>query len=230
MKKQKGQDIIEYALMLAVVVGIGFGLYTHVGIGDHISTVFNNAGNLLEEVGKEKLTAAATAEDIIKRLGDGRYQKLADMLQGKPDTGTMTDISWDSAAGQELARKLNIQMKDGDGWYARIISDGTFVVSYYSADLNLNKGVAMTISQLQSDYKNHPDKYAVDDSTGRYKTTIKINEGYYYPDGTSKFYPGTTGHIEPSPDSNEDHVEKSPDGSRGMTIYPGALPIKTIKK
>lgn len=30
MKKQKGQDIIEYALMLAVVVGIGFGLYTHV--------------------------------------------------------------------------------------------------------------------------------------------------------------------------------------------------------
>lgn len=39
MKKQKGQDIIEYALMLAVVVGIGFGLYTHVGIGDHISTV-----------------------------------------------------------------------------------------------------------------------------------------------------------------------------------------------
>lgn len=229
MRKEKGQDIIEYALMLAMVVGIGFGIYSYggQGIANSISNVFNNAGSLLDSA---SVPAASSPEDIIKRLGDGRYQKLADMLQGKPDKGTMTDISWDSVAGQELARKLNIQMKDGDGWYARIISDGTFVVSYYSADLNLNKGVAMTISQLQSDYKNHPDKYAVDDSTGRYKTTIKINEGYYYPDGTSKFYPGTTGHIEPSPDSNEDHVEKSPDGSRGMTIYPGALPIKTIKK
>lgn len=227
MRKEKGQDIIEYALMLAVVVGIGFGIYSYggQGIANSISNVFNNAGSLLDSA---SVPAASSPEDIIKRLGDGRYQKLADMLQGKPDTGTMTDISWDSAAGQELARKLNIQMKDGDGWYARIISDGTFVVSYYSADLN--DGV--TISQRQSDYKNHPDKYAVDDSTGLYKTWITINEGYYYPNGTSKFYPGTTGHIEPSPDSNEDHVEKSPDGSRGMTIYPGTKPINTkpIKK
>lgn len=226
MRKEKGQDIIEYALMLAVVVGIGFGIYSYGGQGivNSISSVFNHAGSLLDSA---SLPAASSPEDIIKRLGDGRYQGLADMLQGKPDTGTMTDISWDSAAGRELARKLNIQMKDGDGWYARIISDGTFVVSYYSADLN--KGGTIkggTISQLQSDYKNHPDKYAVDDSTGLCKTTIKINEGYYYPNGTSTFYPGTTGHIEPSPDSNEDHVEKSPDGSRGMTIYPGEKPIK----
>lgn len=33
MKKQKGQDIIEYALMLAVVVGIGFGIYSYGGQG-----------------------------------------------------------------------------------------------------------------------------------------------------------------------------------------------------
>lgn len=91
MKKQKGQDIIEYALMLAVVVGIGFGLYTHVGIGDHISTVFNNAGNLLEEVGKGKQTTFDSPDDVIKRLGEGRYQGLADLLKENP-TGKALDI------------------------------------------------------------------------------------------------------------------------------------------
>lgn len=107
MKKQKGQDIIEYALMLAAVVGIGFGLYTHVGIGDHISTVFNNAGNLLEEVGKGKQTTFDSPDDVIKQLGEGRYQGLADLLKENP-TGKALDISSNSAQGQELARKLNI--------------------------------------------------------------------------------------------------------------------------
>lgn len=203
MKKQKGQDIIEYALMLAVVVGIGFGLYTHVGIGDHISTVFNNAGNLLEEVGKGKLPGAATADDIIKRLGEGRYQGLADLLKENP-TGKALDISSNSAQGQELARKLNIQTKEGDGWYARVNTNGYFVVSYYSAAAN--KGV--TFSQLQSDYASNPDKYSRD-STGRYQNTITINEGYYYPNGNVKFYNNTTAHLEPSPNGS------------GMSIYPG---------
>lgn len=207
MRKEKGQDIIEYALMLAVVVGIGFGIYSYggQGIANSISSVFNNAGSLLDSA---SLPAASSPEDIIKRLGDGRYQKLADMLQGKPDYGTATDISWDSAAGQELARKLNIQMKDGDGWYARIISDGTFVVSYYSAAAN--NGV--TFSQRQIDYNNTPnksDKYGKD-STGRYKTLITIDEGYYHPNGTFTFYPGTAGHI-----------EVGPNGS--MSIYPGNI-------
>ena len=202
MKKQKGQDIIEYALMLAVVVGIGFGLYTHVGIGDHISTVFNNAGNLLEEVGKGKQTTFDSPDDVIKRLGEGRYQGLADLLKENP-TGKALDISSNSAQGQELARKLNIQTKEGDGWYARVNMNGFFVASYYSAADN--HGV--TFTQLQSDYANNPDKYGKD-SKGLYKTTIKINEGYYYPNGTSKFYPGTPGHI-----------EVGPNGS--MSIYPG---------
>ena len=203
MKKQKGQDIIEYALMLAVVVGIGFGLYTHVGIGDHISTVFNNAGNLLEEVGKGKQTTFISPDDVIKRLGEGRYQGLADLLKENP-TGKALDISSNSAQGQELARKLNIQTKEGDGWYARVNTNGYFVVSYYSAAAN----GGVTFGQRQNDYASNPDKYGKDESTGYYKTTIKINEGYYYPDGTSKFYPGTTGHI-----------EVGPNGS--MSIYPG---------
>ena len=214
MRKEKGQDIIEYALMLAMVVGIGFGIYSYggSGIGNSISTVFNNAGNLLD---KAALPVVSSSDDIIKRLGDGRYKKLADVLQGKPDKGTVTDISWDSEAGQELAQKLNIQMKDGDGWYARIISDGTFVVSYYSADLN--NGV--TLSQRQSDYASNPDKYGVD-STGRYKTQVKIYEGIYSSLGAGRFYQGTHGEGVPG------HIEPSPDGSGGMSIYPGPRKAK----
>ncbi|WP_302156219.1 Flp family type IVb pilin [uncultured Dialister sp.] len=204
MRKEKGQDIIEYALMLAMVVGIGFGIYSYGGssIGNSISNVFNNADSLLN---KAALPMASSADDIIKRLGDGRYQNLVDMLHEDP-TGSARDFASNSTEGQALAQKLNIQTPEGDGWYARVNTNGYFVVSYYSAAAN--KGV--TFSQRQSDYASNPDKYSKD-STGRYKTTIKINEGYYYPDGTSKFYPGTTGHIEPSPD-----------GSGGMSIYPGA--------
>lgn len=60
MKKQKGQDLIEYALMLALVVGIGGFIYTQ-GYGDYISGVFNNAGNLLEQVDKSQEEAKEEA-------------------------------------------------------------------------------------------------------------------------------------------------------------------------
>lgn len=186
MRKEKGQDIIEYALMLAVVVGIGFGIYSYGGQGivNSISNVFNNAGSLLDSA---SLPAASSPEDIIKRLEDGRQQGL-DILPKKPASDV--DIAFDSDEGKELSRKLNIQMKDGDGWYARIISDGTFVVSYYSADLN-----KMTISQLQSDYASNPDKYGKD-SKGYYKTRITINEGLYNQIGTELYHGTTTAHVE----------------------------------
>lgn len=205
MRKEKGQDIIEYALMLAMVVGIGFGIYSYggSGIGNSISTVFNNADSLLN---KAALPMASSADDIIKRLGDGRYQGLADILKETPDS--VVDIASNSTEGKALAQKLNIQTPEGDGWYARVNTNGYFVVSYYSAADN--KGV--TFDQLQSDYNNTPDNNKSDkygkDSTGRYKIRIKIDEGYYYPNGTSEFYPGTAGHIEV--------------GSNGsMSIYPG---------
>lgn len=204
MRKEKGQDIIEYALMLAMVVGIGFGIYSYggSGIGNSISNVFNNAGNLLD---KAALPVVSSSDDIIKRLGDGRYHNLVDMLHRTP-TGSALDIASNSTEGQALAQKLNIQTPEGDGWYARVNTNGYFVVSYYSAAAN--NGV--TFSQRQSDYAANldKDKYGKDSRTGYYKTTITINEGYYYPDGTSKFYPGTTGHI-----------EVGPNGS--MSIYPG---------
>lgn len=201
MRKEKGQDIIEYALMLAVVVGIGFGIYSYggQGIANSISNVFNNAGSLLDSA---SVPAASSPQDIIKRLFDERYGGSSDILKDKPASDV--DIAFDSDEGKALSRKLNIQTPEGDGWYARVSTNGFFVVTYYSAAAN--KGV--TFKQLRDNYKSNPAKYGKD-SKGRYKTTIKINEGKYDQNGIEKYNGATTGHVE---------------GLNGSmtSIYPGA--------
>lgn len=206
MRKEKGQDIIEYALMLAMVVGIGFGIYSYggQGIANSISNVFNNAGSLLDSA---SLPAASSPEDIIKRLGDGRNKGLADILQGKP--ASVVDIAFDSAEGKALAQKLNIQTPEGDGWYARVNTNGSFVVTYYSAAVN-----KVTFDQLRENYKSDPTKTS--------KTLITISVGYNYTGQPFKYYANINGHVEESLDGNEGHVEKSPNGRNGMSIYSGS--------
>lgn len=81
MWKEKGQNIIEYALMLALVVGIGSFIYTQ-GYGDNISAVFNNAGNLLEEANKTQEEAKKEAEKAAAREADRNYaDHLGDLLK-----------------------------------------------------------------------------------------------------------------------------------------------------
>ncbi|WP_302121772.1 Flp family type IVb pilin [Acidaminococcus fermentans] len=200
MRQQKGQDIIEYALILAIIVGIGGWIYNagaNGGLAGSINSVFNNASALLDEASKEKLPAASTAKDIIERLRQGRYDGLADVLQGKPSSTLV--ISSDSAAGQDLARKLNIQTKEGDGWFARVQTDGTTVFSYYSAAAN--NGV--TFSQLAADYNSNPTKY-YEASKGN-NATVRITEGLFNSQGKSAVGSGKTvfenvkGFVGPSP-------------------------------
>ena len=204
MRKEKGQDIIEYALMLAMVVGIGFGIYSYggSGIGNSISTVFNNAGNLLD---KAALPVASSADDIIRRLGDGRYKGLADLLKDTPANGSKpVDISSDSAEGQALAQKLNIQTPEGDGWFARINTKpgGVFVVSYYSAADN----GGVTFSQLKN--AKPGDK--------EYLTKINIHEGIHNGSGKETYNTANTGR-----QYDVGHVVRDSNG-QFVSIYPGA--------
>lgn len=90
MWKEKGQNIIEYALMLALVVGIGSFIYTQ-GYGDNISAVFNHAGNLLEEVNKTQEEAKKEAEKAAAREADRNYaDSLRDLLKKAVSNGTIT--------------------------------------------------------------------------------------------------------------------------------------------
>ncbi|WP_288274139.1 Flp family type IVb pilin [uncultured Acidaminococcus sp.] len=219
MRRQKGQDIIEYALMLAIIVGIGGWIYNAGASGSltrSINSVFSNASALLDEASKEKLPAASTAKDIIERLRQGRYDGLADVLQGKPSSTLV--ISSDSAAGQDLARKLNIQTKEGETeypdqrggrWFVDLHTDGQYVVTYYAADAN-----KLSFSALKEDYKNNTSKYYNptygEKDIRRYPTKVTVDEGIYNSQGKERLYSGTTGHVGPSADGT------------GFTIYPGS--------
>lgn len=47
--EKKGQDMVEYALMLAIIVGIGWLIYQQSGIANSINNVFTNADNLMTQ-------------------------------------------------------------------------------------------------------------------------------------------------------------------------------------
>lgn len=89
MWRQKGQDMIEYALMLALVVGIGGFIYTQ-GYGDNISAVFNNAGSLLEQVNKSQEEAKEEAEKAAARNDDRNYaDHMAELLKDAIKNGVL---------------------------------------------------------------------------------------------------------------------------------------------
>lgn len=50
---EKGQDMVEYALMLAIIVGIGWLIYKQSDIANSINKVFSDAGGLMNEAAKK---------------------------------------------------------------------------------------------------------------------------------------------------------------------------------
>jgi len=178
MWKQKGQGIIEYALILAFVVGIGGVLFANGNLADSIRSVFSNVN--------VQLAPATSAKEIIERLRDGRYKDLAKELTEDPDSGRKV-IASDSDEGKKLAKKLNIQTPEGDGWFVNTVQGGTYVVIYYSAAENKGK----TYSALKEDFINHPENYSN-------PVRVQIDEGGYNKAGDPIFYyENTAGHVEP---------------------------------
>lgn len=65
-KRAKGQNMVEYALMLAIVVGIGWGIYDQAGLAGSIKGVFSDAGSLLEDASKAEKAAFDIKPSIAK--------------------------------------------------------------------------------------------------------------------------------------------------------------------
>lgn len=57
---EKGQDMVEYALMLAIIVGIGWLIYQQTNLAGQINNVFNNAGGLMEKAANTSTKPATT--------------------------------------------------------------------------------------------------------------------------------------------------------------------------
>lgn len=65
-KRAKGQNMVGYALMLAIVVGIGWGIYDQAGLAGSIKGVFADAGGLLEHASKGEKAAFDIQPSIDK--------------------------------------------------------------------------------------------------------------------------------------------------------------------
>lgn len=116
-KNQKGQDLVEYALMLAIIIGIGWGIYTQTGLADSIKNVFGNASALMEATKKQGVNL--NWDEILKRLREvqinGNYSSGntswgMSYKRGMIQSGWLTDDDKkDSTIGQ-LASELGATM------------------------------------------------------------------------------------------------------------------------
>ena len=148
MWKEKGQNIIEYALMLALVVGIGSFIYTQ-GYGDNISAVFNHAGNLLEEVNKTQEEAKKEAEKAAAREADRNYaDSLGDLLKKAVSNGTIT-MGNGSSVSIFVQNQPNPKYKN---WHMNGASTGSDVK--VNGKNYINGGFVNMLEAVGDDYSN----------------------------------------------------------------------------
>lgn len=137
--REKGQNLIEYTLLLAIIVGIGFLIYRQGLMSDSIRTVFNNAGNLMEN-GASKSSSKEEEEplsipDLVGRAIAERNGGLGSLLLA----GSTHYVYSGTAEGNQVARALNIPFSEGDAWSIGRVSQGStdyYVLIYYSASQN----------------------------------------------------------------------------------------------
>lgn len=83
----KGQNLVEYALMLAIVVGIGWGIYDQAGLAGSVKGIFGDAGNLISTASKGEKSAFDIQPSIetLKSL-ISKYRKVGQMEAGDQNT------------------------------------------------------------------------------------------------------------------------------------------------
>lgn len=114
---QKGQDLVEYALMLAIIIGIGWGIYSQTGVADSIKNVFGNASSLMETAKKQGMNL--NWDEILKHLRELQSKKeynsgntTAGMSykRGMIQSGWLTDDDKKDSTIGKLASELGATM------------------------------------------------------------------------------------------------------------------------
>lgn len=168
---QKGQDLVEYALMLAIVIGIGWGIYSQTGVADSIKNVFGNASSLMETA--KKNTGTFDMEAVLKRLNEMEKGYLGNLNNGLNYKRGFFSSSWltEKDAADDLVKSLASEL-GAKSW------------RYYSG-LNPNNkfgpnggGLYWTTEDLDSVTLNKAEKgwwsketvlsYRYDPNTGKY--------------------------------------------------------------
>lgn len=112
---QKGQDLVEYALMLAIIIGIGWGIYSQTGVADSIKNVFGNASSLMETAKKNTGTfdlkpVLERLDDMQKRYKDGNSKNGMDYTRGLIQSSWLTDDDSNDPTIGKLASELGATM------------------------------------------------------------------------------------------------------------------------
>lgn len=110
---QKGQDLVEYALMLAIIIGIGWGIYFQTGVADSIKNVFGNASSLMETA--KKNTGTIDMKAIIDRIIEKETNYLGGAYgmgynRGLIQSSWLTDVDKQDPTIGKLASELGAKM------------------------------------------------------------------------------------------------------------------------
>lgn len=173
--RQKGNNFVEYALMLGLVVGIGWGVWG--SYGDGIPRIFGSAAELLQAGSKsdkvydrhmkwlrETLLALAKQE-----TGNG-FTSFEDFMGGHFDKRngpqfTMKDGQIDNDSLSKFVKQIDSTALGSDSWaMVGYKEKGTlyYAVAIYSPDNNDGK----TLANQTAGTKVKTDVYRVNPATG----------------------------------------------------------------
>lgn len=186
---QKGNNFVEYALMLALVVGIGWGLLG--SYGDGIPGIFGSASELLQAGGKSDEDGKPNTEQKVydrhmkwlsetllaltkKETGAG-FQSFADYMGGlngayfdkrKGPEFTTTNGLIDSDSLSKFVGQIDSRALQNDSWAMVGYKDKEngqlyYAVSIYSPDKNGGK----TLAEQTLGTKVTTDVYRVNPAT-----------------------------------------------------------------
>lgn len=160
--RQKGNNFVEYALMLALMVGIGWGVWG--SYGDGIPGIFGSASELLQAGGKSDEDGKPNTEQKVydrhmkwlsetllaltkKETGAG-FQSFADYMGGlngayfdkrKGPEFTTTNGLIDSDSGSNFVKKIDSRALESDSWAMVGYKENGklyYAVAIYSPDKN----------------------------------------------------------------------------------------------
>lgn len=175
---QKGNNFVEYALMLGLVVGIGWGVLG--SYGDGIPGIFGSAAELLQAGSKsdkvydrhmkwlrETLLALARQE-----TGNG-FTSFKDFMGGHFNKRngpqfTMKDGQIDSDSQSQFVKQIDSSALQNDSWAMVGYKENGqlyYAVSIYSPDKN--GGIKLADQPVGAKVKT--DVYRVDPDTGKIK-------------------------------------------------------------
>lgn len=176
---QKGNNFVEYALMLGLVVGIGWGLLG--SYGDGIPRIFGSAAELLQAGSKSDKVydrhmkwLKETLLPLAKQETGNGIQSVFDYMGGtngsyfdqrKGPKFTMMNGQIDSDSGSSYVGQIDSRALESDSWAMVGYKEKGqlyYAVAIYSPDNNDGK----TLANQTAGMKVKTDVYRVNPATG----------------------------------------------------------------